>query len=137
MRISDWSSDVCSSVLLHRDRDREMRDRVEEVRGAVERIDDEARLARIAFDLARLFHLEAPASTRVGQFVIQCALGRLIGFCYKVGRPFLRDLQMLDTAEIEAQLRAGLCGGALPDSVVSGSGHYKIPPPTHPTQLAG
>src|SRR3546814_13575106 len=71
MRISDWSSDVCSSVLLHRDRDREMRARVEEVRGAVERIDDEARLARSAFDLARLFHLEAPARTRVGQFVIQ------------------------------------------------------------------
>src|SRR3546814_8802923 len=50
--------------LLHRDRDREMRDRVEEVRGAVERVDDETRLARIALDLARLFHLEAPARAR-------------------------------------------------------------------------
>src|SRR3546814_3467014 len=60
--------------LLHRDRDREMRDRVEEVRGAVERVDDETRLARIALDLARLFHLEAPARARVGQLVIERAL---------------------------------------------------------------
>src|SRR3546814_10237104 len=76
--------------LLHRDRDREMRDRVEEVRGAVERVDDETRLARIALDLARLFHLEAPARARVGQLVIERALGRLVGLRHEIGRALLR-----------------------------------------------
>jgi hypothetical protein len=45
---------------LHRDRDREVRDAVEEVAGAVERIDDPARLGRIALDRAAFLELEAP-----------------------------------------------------------------------------
>src|SRR3546814_8839399 len=107
MRISDWSSDVCSSDLataelrfLHRDRHRELRDRVQEVGRAVERVDDEARLARLSLDLARLLHQETPAGTRVGQFVVQRAFGRLVGLRHEIGRPFLRNLQMLDLAKV-------------------------------------
>src|SRR3546814_1733657 len=98
-----------------------MRDRVEEVRGAVERVDDETRLARIALDLARLFHLEAPARARVGQLVIERPLGRLVGLRHEIGRALLRNLQMLDLAEVAAQLCAGLARGPFHDGGVAGS----------------
>src|SRR3546814_5951866 len=71
MRISDWSSDVCSSdlvvhhpgddlaVALDGDRDREIGDAVQEVGRAVERIDDPARAGLRAGRLAALLHQEA------------------------------------------------------------------------------
>ena len=46
--------------LLDRDRDGEMGDAVEEVGGAVERIDDPARLVRIALDRAAFLEQQAP-----------------------------------------------------------------------------
>src|SRR3546814_20522342 len=75
-----------------------------EVGLAVERVDDEARLARLSLDLARLLHQETPAGTRVGQFVVQRAFGRLVGLRHEIGQPFLRNLQMLDLAKVAAQL---------------------------------
>src|SRR5690606_30169993 len=68
-------------------------------------------------------HLEAPARTRVGQLVIERALGRLVGLRHEIGRALLRDLQMLDLAEIAAQLRAGLARGAFHDGDDAGYGH--------------
>src|SRR4051794_11585444 len=47
-------------LLLDRDRDREVRDAVEEVRGAVQGIDDPARLVRVALDRAALLEQHAP-----------------------------------------------------------------------------
>src|SRR3546814_1008773 len=46
--------------LLHRDGDREMRDAVEEIGGAVQRIDDPALLSRIARDLAAFPQPDTP-----------------------------------------------------------------------------
>ena len=60
-----------------RDRDREMRDAVEEVGGAVERIDDPARLGRIALDLAAFLEQQAPVGPRVAKLVDDGLLGLL------------------------------------------------------------
>ncbi len=105
-----------------------MRDRVEEVGRAVERVDDEARLAGFADDLARLFHQEPPARTVAAEFVIEGALGGLVGLRHEVGRALLRDLEMLDLAKVTAQLGAGLARGAFHDGDDAGYGHKIISP---------
>src|SRR3546814_18808286 len=82
MRISDWSSDVCSSDLgrylppaaaklrlLHRYGNSEVRNAVQKIAGAIQRIDNPTGLRRIAFDLTGLFQQETPVSSegrRVG-----------------------------------------------------------------------
>ena len=104
-----------------------MRDAVEEVRGAVERIDDEARLARIALDHAAFFEQKAPAGTVAAQLVIQGAFGGLIGLRDEIGRSLLRDLQMLDLAKVAAQLGPRLARGAFHDGDDAGYGHFRFP----------
>src|SRR3546814_7624972 len=74
---------------------------MQEIRGAVERVDDEARLALVALDLARFLHQETPAGARMAEFVVQGALGGLIGLRHEIGGPLLRHLQMLDLARSE------------------------------------
>src|SRR3546814_7815254 len=127
MRISDWSSDVCSSDLgpealvgerlidqrrhrfpravrarlLDRDRDREMRDAVEEIGGAVQGIDHETRLGGIAFDLAALLHDETPVGAGARQFLEQRLLGALIRHRDEIGRPLAADLEVLDLVELD------------------------------------
>ena len=93
---------------------------VEEVAGAVERIDDEARLVDLAGDLTPLFHQEAPPGASGTQFVPQRPLGRLIGLGDEVRRALAADLQMLDLAEIATQAPARLARSALHDSDEAG-----------------
>ena len=62
-RIVDHAGDDLA-LPLQRDRDREDRDAVQEVGGAVERIDDPAVLVVLAGDHAALLHQEAVAGTR-------------------------------------------------------------------------
>ena len=57
--------------LLDRDRDGEMGDAVEEVGGAVDRIDDPARLGRIALDRAAFLEQQAPVRAGVAQLLDQ------------------------------------------------------------------
>ena len=90
-----------------------MRDAVEEVGGAVERIDDPARLVGIALDLAAFLEQEAPVGPRVAQFLDDRLLGALVGHRDEVGRPLAADLQLLDLAEVAPQPRRRLAGGAL------------------------
>src|SRR3989344_5379057 len=123
--------------LLHCDRDREMRDRVEEVRGAVERIDDETRLARVALDHPALFEHEAPARTIAAEFVIERALGGRVGLRHEVCGALLRDLQMLDLAEVAAQLGARLARGAFHDGDDARYGHFESPPSPPPPPRGG
>ena len=92
-----------------------MRNAVEEIGRAVERIDDPARLAFFARDHAALFEDKAPAGPNLQQLVIENPLGAHIRLGYKVGRAFFRYLEMLDFAKVPAQARSRLARGALHD----------------------
>ncbi len=100
-----------------------MRDAVEEVGGAVERIDDPARLVRIAGDLAALLDQEAPVGARLLQFLDQRVLGAPVGHRHEVGRPLAADLEVLDLVEVAAQLGTGLATGLFHDSDEAGMGY--------------
>jgi len=89
-----------------------VRDSVEEIAGPVERVDDPARLAFIAFDGSRFLHDETPARTRLAEFVIERALGAHVGLGDEIGRPLAADLEVFDLAEIAAQSPARLARGA-------------------------
>src|SRR5690606_31862709 len=95
------------------DRDGEMRDAVEEVAGAVERIDDPARLRRIALDRAPFLEHEAPVRPRRAQLVPQCPFRCLVGLRYEVRRSLAAHLEVGDLSKIAPQAAAGLACGAL------------------------
>ena len=101
-----------------------MRDAVEEVGGAVERIDDPPRLVGIALDLAAFLEQHAPVGPRVAQFLDDRLLGALVGHRDEVGRALAADLQLLDLAEVAAQARRRLAGGALHDGDQAGVGDH-------------
>src|SRR3546814_4008367 len=82
--------------LLHSDRDGEMGDAVEKVRRAVDRIDDPARLGRIARDRAALLHQEAPLGAGVAELLHYRLLGALVGHGHDVGSPLAADLHFFD-----------------------------------------
>src|SRR3546814_5786290 len=110
MRISDWSSDVCSSDLafvsdrlineagrylppaaaklrlLHRYGNSEVRNAVQKIAGAIQRIDNPTGLRRIAFHLTGLFQQETPVGAGFFEFIDQRAFGALIGHRDKVRR---------------------------------------------------
>ena len=100
------------AVALERDGDREQRDAVEKIGGAVERIDDEAMGAVGAFDLAALLHEEAVAGPRMGELLMQDLLGAGVGGADEIGRTLERDLELLDLAEIAREAPSGFAGGA-------------------------
>ena len=90
-----------------------MRNSVEEVGGAIERIDDPARLGRIALDLAAFLEQHAPVGARVAKFLDDRLLGALVGHRDEVGRALAADLQLLDLAEVAPKPRRRLARGAL------------------------
>ena len=96
---------------LERDRDREMRDAVHEVRGAVERVDHPGVGLVAAFEAAAFLTEEAIARTRRAQFVAQDFLRPPVGGGDEVGRALERYLQMLDFAEVALERAPGLAGG--------------------------
>src|SRR5690606_5375053 len=98
---------------LDGDRDGEMRNAVEEVAGAVERIDDPPRFRRIPFDRAPFLEDEAPVRPRRAQLVPQRSLRRLVGLRNEVRRALAAHLEVGDFAEVAAQAAAGLACGAL------------------------
>ena len=108
-RIVDQAGDD-RAVALERDRDREMRNAVQEVGGAVERIDDpgdgSCRCPRGAAFLAE----EAVARPRLGQFLAQDFLGAPVGRGDEIGRALERDLQVLDLAEVALEAARRPCG---------------------------
>ena len=101
-----------------------MRDAVQEVGSAVERIDNEARSRGVAFDDAAFLHQEAPVGPRHLQLVPQCSLSPLIGLGYEIGRALLGNLQVLDLAEIAAQARPRLARGFFHDTDQTGDGGH-------------
>ena len=87
-----------------------MRDAVEKIAGAIQRIDDPARLGRVALDHSALFQHEAPIGPHCQQLVIQRPLGSLIGLRHEIRRALAGDLQMLDFTKIATQTLPGLAG---------------------------
>ena len=73
-------------LALQRDRNRKQRDAVQEIGGAVERIDDPAVRLVGAGDLAALFHQEAVSVPRLGQLVEDDVFGAMIGGGDEVAR---------------------------------------------------
>src|SRR5690348_9338500 len=87
------------SVALEPDRNSEMRHAVQEVRGAVERIDDPA-VAAVALGLATLFAEEAVVRPGALELLAQGALGHDVGPADEIARALLGHLKLLDLAEV-------------------------------------
>ena len=86
---------------------------MEEIAGAIERIDDPAGLVCIAFDDTCLFHHKTPVGARIEQFVIDRAFGDTVGLGHEVRRALAAHLEVLDLAEIATQATARLARGFL------------------------
>jgi hypothetical protein len=93
---------------LQRDRNGEDRDAVQEVGGAVERIDDPTVLVVLARDAAALLHQEGIARPGTRQFGVDDFLGLAVGLADIIARSLHRDLQVLHLAEVARQRPAGL-----------------------------
>jgi len=83
-----------------------LRDAVQEVGGAVERIDDPGVALVAALAGAALFADEAVAGPCLGEILVDDLLGALVGERDEIGRPLQRDLEMLDLAEIALEAAA-------------------------------
>src|SRR5215813_8115418 len=92
-----------------------MRDAVQEIRCAVERIDDPAVAWVAARDLAAFLEQEAIAGARALQLVFQGALGLQIRGRDELAGPLYRDLKLLDLAEVAHQAARRLQRGVRHD----------------------
>jgi hypothetical protein len=88
-----------------------MRDAVDEVRGAVDGIDEPAMLAIATGNRACLLHHQAIGRARLAQFLLQDALGALVGLGHEVGRAFQRHLEIFDLAKVALHRSRGLARG--------------------------
>src|ERR1700675_3855508 len=88
-----------------------MRDAVQEIGGAVERIDDPA-MTRVGAGAGATFLAEKAVSRpRLGQFLVDDLLGAAVGGGDEIARPLERHLQMLDLAEIALEAAPGTARG--------------------------
>ena len=106
-RIVDHAGDDGAGA-LQPDRDGELRNAVQEIRGAVERIDDPGVGAVGALVLAAFFAEEAVARAGLGEFGAKCFLGLAIGGGDEIARALERDLEIFDLAEVALQCARGL-----------------------------
>ena len=95
------------AVPLERDRHGEMRDAVQEIGGAVERIDDPA-MRPVGADMGAAFLAEeAVIRPRLGELLAQDRFGAVVGGGDEIARAFHRHLQVLDLAEIALEASPG------------------------------
>jgi hypothetical protein len=80
-----------------------MRDAMQEVGRAIQRIDDEARLALSSGNLARLFHQETPIGPGIFQLAKDRIFSLLVSLRHKIRWPLHRDLQLLNLAKVTPQ----------------------------------
>ena len=111
------------ALALERDRDGELRNAVQEIGGAVERIDDPGVGLVGALALAAFLAEKAVAGPRLGQFGIQRLLGAAVGGGDEIGRALERDLQVLDLAEVALERARGLARGGDHDVEQGGVEH--------------
>ena len=91
-----------------------MRDAVQEVGGAVERIDDPAMMAVAARLDSAFLHQEAVAGPRLASSARSGLLGLEIGGGDEIAGALDRDLELLDFAEVARTDRAPPCGRRRP-----------------------
>ncbi len=113
------------TLFLDSDRHREMRNSVKEVRRPIERIDDPARLCRIAGNLTAFLEQHAPVRARIAKLVDDRLFGPLVGHRDEVRRSLAAHLQLLDFAEVAAEPRRRLPDGALHDGDQAGVGDHR------------
>jgi hypothetical protein len=108
---------------FERDGDGEMRNAVQEIGRAVERIDDPA--MRLVGALARAAFLtqKAVIRSRLGELGAHDFLGAAVGGGDEIARPLERNLQVLDLAEIALEAAAGAVRGLDHDIENSGVEH--------------
>ena len=109
-RIVDQARDH-HAFALQADRDREMRNAVQEIGGAVERIDDPGVALVGAFARAAFLADETVARPRLGEILVQHFLGALVRLGDEIRRALQRHLQMLDLAEIALEAAPGAARG--------------------------
>jgi hypothetical protein len=109
LRAATRSHDL--ALALQRDGDGKERQPVQEVGGAVERVDDPAVRLVGALDVAALLHDETVAGARPGELAKERLLGAVIGGRDKVAGALDGHLQLLDLAEVARQAAAGLARG--------------------------
>jgi hypothetical protein len=88
-----------------------MRNAVQEIGGAIERIDDPPMTLVGAGARAAFFAEKAVVRPRLGEFLIDNFLGPPVGRGDEIARALERDLQMLDLAEIARQAAPGAARG--------------------------
>src|SRR5829696_6944063 len=98
-RIVDQSRDD-DAFTLQRHRDGELRNAVQEIRGAIERVDDPQMRRVAAFVAAAFLTDKAVARPRLGEFLAQHLLGLAVGGGDEVGGALERHLQLLHLAEV-------------------------------------
>ena len=90
-----------------------MRNTVQEVGGAIERINNPARLTLFTLNLPAFFEQEAPIGPRMEQLVIEYPFGLLIRLRNEICGALFGDLQMLDLAKVAAQAATRLARRAV------------------------
>src|SRR6266851_7859236 len=113
------------SLAFERDRDRELRNAVQEVGRAVERVDDPAMRLVGALLTAAFLADEAVTGARLGKLAAENLLGAPIRRRDEIGGSLERDLQVLDLAEIPLEAARGLAGGSDHDVDESGMEHLR------------
>src|ERR1700687_3838546 len=121
-RIVDQAGDD-RALALKRDRDGELRNAVQKIGGAVERIDDPGVALVGALALAAFLADKAVTGPRLGKFGQQRLLGAAVGGGDEITRTFERDLQLLQFAEIAFERARGLARGGDHDVQESGVLH--------------
>ena len=86
---------------------------MQEIRGPVDRIDDQALVGVLAFDHAAFFHQEAESGPRLVQLFVQDSFGAAIRFGDEVARSLSGYLKLFDLAEIPHQQARRLAGGVV------------------------
>src|SRR6202041_281433 len=95
------------SFALKPDRDRKLRNAVQEVGGAVERIDDPGVGLVVARARAAFFTDKAVTGARLGEILVQHLLGAAIRQADEVGRSLQRYLKIFDFAKVALEAAAG------------------------------
>ena len=96
---------------------------MQEVRRAVERIDNPAVRLVVPLDLAALLHEEAIALAGLGELAIDDFLSPLIGRRDEIRRALDRDLELRHLAEVARKAAPGLAGRPDHDVHKRGCGH--------------
>ncbi len=109
-RIIDQAGDH-GAFALQADRNRELRNAVQKIRGAVERIDDPGVALVVAFADAAFLADKAVARPRLGEVAMQHLLGAMIGHGDEIGRSLQRHLKIFDLAEVALETAAGAARG--------------------------